>query len=156
LDGFFLSISAPFFIKHLPKSMDVMEGMNVQYDCYVEGDITLIKTKQSQMTKVTTQFTSEEFEGKYKDIPMMSIPPMMIGAAGPAPKSASKSSQGKQSPRFIEGLEDMTCRIGSIATLSVVVEANPEAHIQWFKDGKRLINSGKWELKDYKSKYLLQ
>jgi hypothetical protein len=68
--------------------MDVMEGMNVQYDCYVEGDITLIKTKQSQMTKVTTQFTSEEFEGKYKDIPMMSIPPMMIGAAGPAPKSA--------------------------------------------------------------------
>lgn len=125
--------------------MDVMEGMNVQYDCYVEGDITLIKTKQSQMKKVTTQFTSQEFEGKYKDIPTMAIPPMMMGGAGASPKQMTKSD-AKQSPRFLDGLEDLTCRTGSIATLTVVVEANPEAHITWFKDGKRLINSGGYSL----------
>ncbi|CAG2187953.1 Myosin light chain kinase, smooth muscle,Myosin light chain kinase family member 4,Death-associated protein kinase 2,Myosin light chain kinase 3,Death-associated protein kinase 1,Death-associated protein kinase 3,Myosin light chain kinase 2, skeletal/cardiac muscle [Mytilus edulis] len=136
---------APFFIKHLPAAMDVMEGMNVQYDCYVEGDITLIKTKQSQMKKVTTQFTSQEFEGKYKDIPTMAIPPMMMGGAGASPKQMTKSD-AKQSPRFLDGLEDLTCRTGSIATLTVVVEANPEAHITWFKDGKRLINSDHIEI----------
>ena len=97
------------------------------------------------MTKVTQKFQSHDFEGKYKgipsmDIPMMSIPPMMGGAAAPPQRS---KKEAKKSPRFVEGLEDITCRTGSIATLSVVIEAQPEAHIQWFKDGKRLINSGK-------------
>ena len=133
---------APFFIKHLPASVDVMEGFNIQYDCYVEGDITLIKTKQTEMKQVKQTLEASGFEGNYKDIPMMGIPPM---ATIPEPKPGGQAGRGKQarsSPRFVEGLEDKQFRTGSIAMLSVVVEALPEAEISWYKDGQEIGHSG--------------
>lgn len=121
-----------------------MEGFNIQYDCYVEGDITLIKTKQTEMKQVKQSLEASGFEGNYKDNPMMGIPPM---ATIPEPKEggrAGRSKVAKSSPRFVEGLEDKQFRTGSIAMLSVVVEAMPEAEITWYKDGKEIGHSGEY------------
>ncbi|KAK3083179.1 hypothetical protein FSP39_015849 [Pinctada imbricata] len=141
--------AAPFFIKHLPKSMDVMKGYNIQYDCIVEGEVTLIKHKRSEMKTVKETLEFSEFEGNYRQIPSMSIPTMMGATATipmSGPRGAGKQKKAKCSPRFIEEVEEQTLRTGSIATLSAVVEAEPEADISWYKDGKELKDSNKYEM----------
>jgi hypothetical protein len=120
-----------------------MEGFNIQYDCYVEGDITLIKTKQTEMKQVKKSLEASGFEGNYKDIPMMGIPPMAT-IPEPSGRGAGRSKTAKSSPRFVEALEEKQFRTGSIAMLSVVVEAMPEAEITWFKDGKEIGHSGQY------------
>ena len=123
-----------------------MQGYNVQYDCIVEGDITLIKSKRSEMKSVKESLEMDGFEGNYRQVPMMSIPPMMGATATipmSGPRGASRAKKAKSSPRFVEEIEDTTLRTGSIATLSVMVEAEPEADIAWYKDGKLLKDSGK-------------
>lgn len=127
-----------------------MEGMNIQWDCYVEGDVTMIKTKKTEMKVVGQQLRSEKFEGHFAQIPTMDIPTMGIPAGIPSmsiPKMGQKESDSsgsaKRSPRFVEELEDQVVRTASIATLSVVIDATPEADIFWYKDGDRILDSGK-------------
>ena len=43
-----ISLSAPFFIKHLPKTIDVMEGIDVRLDCILRRGIELIRWSSSR------------------------------------------------------------------------------------------------------------
>ncbi|XP_069108405.1 myosin light chain kinase, smooth muscle-like isoform X3 [Argopecten irradians] len=140
---------APFFIKHLPHSIDVMEGMDVQLDCIVEGDVTMVKYKRAEAKVVTEHFQSGDFEGTYHDVPMAAIPTMSMpgaeGGAGSRPRLNIPEPGAKRAPRFVEEMEDGTIVTGSIATMSVVVDAVPAAEVTWFKDNKKIRNTDHYE-----------
>ncbi|XP_060064239.1 myosin light chain kinase, smooth muscle-like isoform X2 [Ylistrum balloti] len=141
--------AAPFFIKHLPQSIDVMEGMDVQLDCIVEGDVTMVKYKRAEAKVVTEHFQSGDFEGTYHEVPMASIPTMSMpgaeGGAGSRPRLNIPEHGSKRAPRFIEEMEDGAIVTGSIATMSVVIDANPAAEVTWYKDGKKIRNTDHYE-----------
>jgi len=108
-----LLLAVPFFIKHLPRYMDVMSGMDVRYDCYVEKDAL-----------------EKGFEGRYRDMPQRAAPP------------SDRGEKGGQLPVFIEKLEDKTVSVGGLVRFIVKVEASPTADVTFYKDGKEIKGSG--------------
>ena len=118
-----------------------MEGMDVQWDCIVEGDVTMVKYKRAEAKVVTEHFQSGEFEGKYSEVPMASIPTR--GAHGSSKDRSGGKESSDRAPRFLEEMEDGDIVTGSIATLSVVIDALPEPDVTWFKDNKRIRNTGR-------------
>lgn len=105
--------------------------MDVRFDCYVEGDIGLVKYRKVEMKDVQETFQKEGFEGRYRDIPQRDLPP-----------SDRKEKTG-QAPRFIEKLEDKTVSVGGLVRFTVKVEASPAADIKFYKDGKEITSGGK-------------
>ena len=69
---------APFFIKHLPKTIDVMAGIDVRLDCILRRGIELVRWSQSPEKEekekaAKKQLEEEGFEGEF--IPTTASPP---------------------------------------------------------------------------------
>ena len=70
--------SAPFFIKHLPKTIDVMAGIDVRLDCIMRRGIELVRWSQSpdkedKEKAAKKELEEEGFEGEF--IPTTKSPP---------------------------------------------------------------------------------
>lgn len=60
---------APFFIKHLPKTIDVMQGVDVRLDCILRRGIELIRWSTSpDVEKTKKDLADEGYHGEF--IPM--------------------------------------------------------------------------------------
>ena len=59
------TFSAPFFIKHLPRTIEVMEGTNVRLDCILRGGVELVQWSQEGADQSKRDFESEGFEGDF-------------------------------------------------------------------------------------------
>ena len=62
---FLSTFSAPFFIKHLPRTIEVMEGTNVRLDCILRGGVELVQWSQEGADQSKRDFESEGFEGDF-------------------------------------------------------------------------------------------
>ena len=72
-------LTAPFFMKPLPASIDVMEGHNVQFDGYIESNIDLVQYKGESMRSMQREMARRGFEGRFSRTSQISEASMSPG-----------------------------------------------------------------------------
>ncbi|ESO99755.1 hypothetical protein LOTGIDRAFT_173543 [Lottia gigantea] len=136
--------AAPFFIKHLPRNIDVMEGMNVRLDCILKDGQERITWHLQDSKKEKAKLEDEGFEGDYvpmtdkpSDKPIIKLKPKDVDQ----PKE-----EDMVAPYFIRKPEDLYLTLGSEAILECEVGGNPTPTLAWSKAGKVIKNSDSLKL----------
>ena len=114
-------LAAPFFLKPLPPSVDVMEGFNIQMDCYVEGSVELLQYKSSGVKHMKQSFARQGFEGRYQRFSSSDMP--SGGRASREPRM--------EGPTFERPLSDLEVLLGSEAVFTCTVTGRPQPEITW-------------------------
>ncbi|GFO38542.1 titin [Plakobranchus ocellatus] len=126
---------APFFIKHLPRTIDVMEGIDVRLDCILRRGIELVRwsssrspsQEQDQERQLKKELADEGFTGEF--IPL---------------KDEKKpEADGRiEHPSFLATPTDLVRPVGSEAVFECATAAtDPEPEVKWYKDGRTLLPS---------------
>ncbi|KAK6166181.1 hypothetical protein SNE40_022939 [Patella caerulea] len=124
---------APFFIKHLPRNIDVMEGMNVRLDCILKDGKERITWHIEGAEAEKDKLAKEGFEGDY--VPMTDKPP-----EEPVIKLGKTKDDGKpeQAPYFISKPQDVFLPPGYEAVFECEVGGSPAPIVSWSRAGKPL------------------
>ncbi|KAH9498297.1 hypothetical protein Btru_006474 [Bulinus truncatus] len=142
----------PFFIKHLPKTIDVMEGIDVRLDCILRRGIELVRWSSSQSPprdadKVKKELADEGFSGEF--IPMTK--------SSHSEKDKKSDVKGRlEHPSFLSTPQDLERTIGSEAEFECTSAGNPEPEIKWYKDGRLLIATGTVKMSSAGNKHKLK
>ncbi|KAK0067332.1 titin-like isoform X1, partial [Biomphalaria pfeifferi] len=139
---------APFFIKHLPKTIDVMEGVDVRLDCILRRGIELVRwsPSSSDIEKAKKDLADEGFSGEF-------IPTTHSS------KSEDKPSDGKsrlEHPSFLSTPNNLERPVGSEAVFECTSAGTPEPEIKWYKDGRLLIATGSVQMTSVGNKHKLR
>jgi titin len=148
------NLIAPYFVKHLPKTIDALLGMNIRLDCILREGIELIKRSQSESTfqdleKDKKELVDEGFHGEF--IPL---------EAKSKDKSRSHSEDKKQSEvvinkpskqeetiakaiNFTTTLKDLVQPAGSEVIFECSTSGATEPEVKWYKDGKELVSNNR-------------
>ncbi|KAH9498301.1 hypothetical protein Btru_006486 [Bulinus truncatus] len=147
-----MNTQAPFFIKHLPKTIDVMEGIDVRLDCILRRGIELVRWSSSQSPprdadKVKKELADEGFSGEF--IPMTK--------SSHSEKDKKSDVKGRlEHPSFLSTPQDLERTIGSEAEFECTSAGNPEPEIKWYKDGRLLIATGTVKMSSAGNKHKLK
>ncbi|KAL8593184.1 hypothetical protein ACOMHN_009839 [Nucella lapillus] len=127
---------APFFIKHLPRTIEVMEGMNVRLDCILRGGVELVQWSDTDADSAKQRLEGEGFEGDF-------VPLTFRGErlSSTTSSTARSSDEDGTPPSFKTTLQDLVLPAGSEAVFECVTSGAASSTGSWFKDGKRLAPS---------------
>ncbi|WAR10974.1 TITIN-like protein [Mya arenaria] len=139
--------AAPFFMKPLPPSIDVMEGFNVQMDCIIEGGVELIQYKSSNIRHMQREFASRGFEGRYKRMGAEDLPPTQ--AAGRLPREPRMAA-----PEFATRPADVEVEVGGTAEFSCEITGTPTPEVIWL-NGRPVTSGDRTSLSSDGSQYRL-
>jgi titin len=122
--------STPFFIKHLPKTIDVMTGTDVRLDCILRKGIELIRWSHSpsppkEAVQASKQLADEGFEGGF-----------ISTQQEEKPELASYEYLS-----FSETPQDLVQPVGSEAVFECSTSGTLDLEVKWYKDGRQLIPS---------------
>uniref|UniRef100_A0A0B7BSV9 Uncharacterized protein n=1 Tax=Arion vulgaris TaxID=1028688 RepID=A0A0B7BSV9_9EUPU len=134
------NIHAPFFIKHLPKTIDVMQGIDVRLDCILRRGIELVRWSSSQspsqdLEKTKKDLAEEGFRGQF--IPLEARSQQPIPSHGD--ETRSDPEKRLEYPSFLTTPQDLVRSIGSEAVFECSTAGNPQPEVKWYKDGRLLI-----------------
>ncbi|RUS90387.1 hypothetical protein EGW08_001882, partial [Elysia chlorotica] len=135
---------APFFIKHLPKTIDVMEGIDVRLDCILRRGIELVRWSSSRSPsqerdkerQLKKELKDEGFSGEF-------IPLEAKAASGRSSvdERTAEPDGRREHPSFVTTPTDLVRPVGSDAVFECSTAGIPEPEVKWLKDGRVLISS---------------
>ncbi|XP_041374354.1 myosin light chain kinase, smooth muscle-like isoform X3 [Gigantopelta aegis] len=118
---------APFFIKHLPRTIDVMAGTDVRLDCIIRGGIEVVKFTDDDVADAKSELEKEGFEGDFVTIPETKME-----------KASEDVKEKTETPQFVTKMADLILPAGSEAVFECVVAGQPAPVVTWEKDGKAI------------------
>ncbi|KAJ8012934.1 hypothetical protein DPEC_G00048040 [Dallia pectoralis] len=118
--------------------------------------IRRLKAKEETFSRVSY---SDEEPTMHSPSPVMSpsrvkspvsirSPQRVKSPTSPPPTSSSEKVALKSKPSISSGLQDVTTSADSIVKLTVKMNGHPKPEISWMKDGKLLIQGGKYDINE--------
>ncbi|BFZ15552.1 hypothetical protein BsWGS_18591 [Bradybaena similaris] len=142
-------LQAPYFVKHLPKSIDAVLGMNIRLDCLLRDKIELVEWSKSKspaqdLEKVKKDLVDEGFHGEF--IPSGARPHEHQSEdrkLTDAKKARSPGQDDKVTERlsFTRNLCNLEQQPGSDAVFECTTAGSPDPDIKWYKDGQLLASN---------------
>ncbi|KAK3802354.1 hypothetical protein RRG08_034500 [Elysia crispata] len=136
---------APFFIKHLPKTIDVMEGIDVRLDCILRRGIELIRWSSSRSPSQERD-KERQLKKELKDAGFSGeFIPLETAADSSRPSADERKTEPadgrREHPSFLATPTDLVRPVGSEAVFECSTSGTPEPEVKWYKDGRVLISS---------------
>lgn len=125
----FCLLSAPFFVKHLPHTIDVIEGTDVRLDC-------VVKT-QKPVPQIEVTGDSQTIEGGVKSVSQMVEPaekmtPSHVSDHEVTTSAAAAPCSGEEreiDPSFTQKFDDIVVTEGEDAVLEC--KTSGESDVRW-------------------------
>ncbi|XP_036371358.1 titin homolog isoform X2 [Octopus sinensis] len=132
-------LQAPFFVKHLPHTIDVIEGTDVRLDCVVKTQKPVPQievTSDRQTIEGGVKSASQTVEPAEKMTPSHVSDYKVTTSAAAAPCSGEER---EIDPSFTQKFDDIVVTEGDDAVLEC--KTSGESDVRWLKDGEALSSS---------------
>ncbi|KAL3854884.1 hypothetical protein ACJMK2_014120 [Sinanodonta woodiana] len=116
-----------------------MEGYNVQWDCYVEGSMELVRYKTTDAQHVEETLRRQGFEGGFMQM-SMSMPSDGIHQREAVDRAALDP------PRFVTRPHDIVLPAGAEAVFECTVAGTPFPNVAWSKNGEPVYSGSRIKL----------